>query len=187
MSSKPPRSAEIARLHVEVRGAVQGVGFRPAVWRHAVAAGVSPGSVIHHFDSMEGLRAACDEYVAATIRNYKRSAMSSGPNIDVLAALRDASMGPMVGYLAAVLADDEESRAQHRDERQRHEQHEPDQNYSHQDGVYLTRSDYQCCNASRVEQVRDCQRIQCHLHCIAAGSFFVMIIFSGTDQHVYSQ
>ena len=72
----------------------------------AVAAGVSPGSVIHHFDSMEGLRAACDEYVAATIRNYKRSAMSSGPSIDVLAALRDTSMGPMVGYLAAVLADD---------------------------------------------------------------------------------
>ena len=72
----------------------------------AVAADVSPGSVIHHFESMEGLRAACDEYVAATIRNYKRSAMSRGPTIDVLAALRDTSMGPLVGYLAAVLADD---------------------------------------------------------------------------------
>ena len=72
----------------------------------AVAADVSPGSVIHHFESMEGLRAACDEYVAATIRNYKRSAMSRGPTNDVLAALRDTSMGPLVGYLAAVLADD---------------------------------------------------------------------------------
>ena len=75
----------------------------------AVAADVSPGSVIHHFESMEGLRAACDEYVAATIRNYKRSAMTSGPSIDVLAALRDTSMGPLVGYMAAVLADDSQA------------------------------------------------------------------------------
>jgi AcrR family transcriptional regulator len=72
----------------------------------AEAAGVSPGSVIHHFGSMEGLRAACDEFVAATIRSYKRSAMTSGPGIDVLAALRDTNMGPLIGYLAAVLADD---------------------------------------------------------------------------------
>jgi AcrR family transcriptional regulator len=72
----------------------------------AESAGVSPGSVIHHFGSMEGLRAGCDEYVAATIRGYKRDAMTSGPSIDVLAALRDTSMGPLVGYLAAVLADD---------------------------------------------------------------------------------
>jgi len=72
----------------------------------AESAGVSPGSVIHHFDSMDGLRAGCDEYVAATIRGYKRDAMTSGPSIDVLAALRGTSMGPMIGYLAAVLADD---------------------------------------------------------------------------------
>ncbi len=72
----------------------------------AESAGVSPGSVIHHFGSMEGLRAGCDEYVAATIRGYKRDALTSGPTIDVLAALRDTSMGPLVGYLAAVLADD---------------------------------------------------------------------------------
>lgn len=72
----------------------------------AESAGVSPGSVIHHFDSMDGLRAGCDEYVAATIRGYKRDAMTSGPSIDVLAALRETSMGPLVGYLAAVLADD---------------------------------------------------------------------------------
>ena len=72
----------------------------------AETADVSAGSVIHHFGSMEGLRAACDEHVAATIRGYKHKAMASGPTIDVLAALGDTSMGPLLGYLAAVLADD---------------------------------------------------------------------------------
>ena len=63
--------------------------------RIATGAGVSPGLVIHHFG-----------YVAATIREYKREAISAGPNIDVLAALRGANAGPVMAYLAAVLVDD---------------------------------------------------------------------------------
>ncbi len=72
----------------------------------ATGAGVSPGLVIHHFGSMDGLRSECDRYVAATIRDYKRDAISAGPNIDVLAALRGAKAGPVMAYLAAVLVDD---------------------------------------------------------------------------------
>lgn len=72
----------------------------------AATAGVSPGLVIHHFGSMEGLRAACDEHVAATIREYKEKAFSRGPSLDVLAALRDSPSGPLMGYLAQVLAGD---------------------------------------------------------------------------------
>ena len=72
----------------------------------ATGAGVSPGLVIHHFGSMDGLRSECDRYVAATIREYKREAISAGPNIDVLAALRGANAGPVMAYLAAVLVDD---------------------------------------------------------------------------------
>jgi AcrR family transcriptional regulator len=72
----------------------------------ASVAGVSPGLVIHHFGSMEGLRSACDEYVAVTIREFKERAMSGGPSLDVLAALRDAPNGPLMGYLAQVLADE---------------------------------------------------------------------------------
>jgi len=72
----------------------------------ATSAGVSPGLVIHHFGSMDGLRFACDRHVAATIREYKRDAISAGPNIDVLAALRGANAGPVMAYLAAVLVDD---------------------------------------------------------------------------------
>ena len=72
----------------------------------AASAGVSPGLVIHHFGSMDGLRSECDRHVASTIREYKRDAISAGPDLDVLAALRGANAGPVMAYLAAVLVDD---------------------------------------------------------------------------------
>lgn len=72
----------------------------------AAAAGVSPGLVIHHFGSMDGLRAACDEHVVATIRDYKTGAMAEGPGLDILAALRHAPTESLMGYLATVLHDD---------------------------------------------------------------------------------
>lgn len=72
----------------------------------AETAGVSPGLVIHHFGSMDGLRTACDHYVASSIRRYKEEALADGPNLDVLAALRGVNAGSLVGYLAAVLNDD---------------------------------------------------------------------------------
>jgi AcrR family transcriptional regulator len=75
----------------------------------AAAAGVSPGLVIHHFESMEGLRSACDEYVVSVIRQQKTEAMSSGPNLDVLAALRNAEFDSLLGYLARVLVDDSDA------------------------------------------------------------------------------
>ncbi|MEN8234479.1 MAG: TetR family transcriptional regulator [Actinomycetota bacterium] len=72
----------------------------------AAEAGVSAGLVIHHFGSMEGLREACDHFVATTIRSYKEDAIAGGPNIDVLAALRNADVGPLAAYLAEVLNED---------------------------------------------------------------------------------
>lgn len=72
----------------------------------AEAAGVSPGLVIHHFGSMDGLRAACDEHIAAAIREQKSSALRSGPGLDVMALLRDARTARLVGYVAAVLVED---------------------------------------------------------------------------------
>jgi AcrR family transcriptional regulator len=75
----------------------------------AAVAGVSPGLVIHHFDSMDGLRHACDEYVVSIIREQKKKAMSSGPNLDVLAALRDAEFDSLLAYLARVLVDDSDA------------------------------------------------------------------------------
>lgn len=74
--------------------------------RVADAAGVSPGSVIHHFGSMDGLREACDEHVVALIREQKTDALSAGPSLDIVSALRGARVGPLTAYLAAVLGED---------------------------------------------------------------------------------
>lgn len=73
--------------------------------RIAEAADVSPGLLMHHFGSMEGLRTACDEHVAAVIREHKQAAMSVGPGLDPLAALRESRTGPLVAYLARRLTD----------------------------------------------------------------------------------
>ncbi|MDH3307389.1 MAG: TetR/AcrR family transcriptional regulator [Acidimicrobiia bacterium] len=85
--------------------AEQGVA-RTTARKVAAAAGVSAGLVIHHFGSMDGLRAACDEHIAAVIRHQKEEAMTAGPTFDVLAALREGDTGPMAAYLARILVDD---------------------------------------------------------------------------------
>lgn len=55
-------------------------GFTVSVRAIATAAGVSPGLVIHHFGSKEGLRKACDAYVAETVRaNKSESIQTSDP------------------------------------------------------------------------------------------------------------
>lgn len=72
----------------------------------AADAGVSPALVIHHFGSMDGLRQACDEYVASVIREHKHQAMAEGAALDVLAAMRRARQDvPLMRYLARSLAD----------------------------------------------------------------------------------
>lgn len=71
----------------------------------AEAADVSPALVIHHFGSMDALRAACDEYVTDVIRRQKSEALSSGPSLDILQALRGTEFGPLLAYVARVLTD----------------------------------------------------------------------------------
>ncbi len=72
----------------------------------AAKAEVSPALVIHHFGSKEELRVACDQHVAAILRELKSEAMASGTNFDPLNALRQQSVGPPAGrYLARTLVD----------------------------------------------------------------------------------
>lgn len=68
----------------------------------AADAGVSPGLVLHHFGSKEGLRQACDEYVLDGIR--------SGGDADV-AALGDMlnAATPVRRYLGRALLDGTDS------------------------------------------------------------------------------
>lgn len=72
----------------------------------AADAGVSTPLVIHHFGSKDGLRAACDEYVAAVIKEQKTEAMAAGTNLDPFQAIRQAYEGrPVIRYLATTIAD----------------------------------------------------------------------------------
>ena len=71
----------------------------------AAEAGVSAGLVMHHFGSMEGLRAACDQHVTAMIRELKGGAMAAGSGFDPLAAFRSAAGGPPLARSAENLAE----------------------------------------------------------------------------------
>lgn len=93
------RDAAIARIGAE--------GFAATSVRAVAAdAGVSPALVLHHFGSKDGLRAACDEHVLATIRDGKSATMAGGPGLDTLAALRRLDEAtPVLRYLARVLVE----------------------------------------------------------------------------------
>jgi AcrR family transcriptional regulator len=73
-----------------------GVGLRSI----AETAGVSAALVIHHFGSKDGLRKACDDYIAEEIRSTKSEAMNSsdpGTWFAQLAAIDEYA--PMMAYL----------------------------------------------------------------------------------------
>jgi AcrR family transcriptional regulator len=75
-------------------------GFGVGVRAIADAAGVSAGLVIHHFGSKEGLRKACDDYVAEEIRSSKSEAMKSNDPATWFAQMAEIeSYAPMMAYL----------------------------------------------------------------------------------------
>ncbi|MGJ0119719.1 TetR family transcriptional regulator [Williamsia sp. MIQD14] len=83
-------------------------GFVASVRTIAEEAGVSPGLVIHHFGSKEGLRAECDAHVADVTRERNRAALADAERGatavgDQLAGLADA--GPSLMYLVRSVAD----------------------------------------------------------------------------------
>ena len=72
----------------------------------AAAAGVSPSHVIHYFGSKEGLRIACDDLVAAKLREQQAEVAGAGIELDPLGALRRSRQGlPILAYLARSLVE----------------------------------------------------------------------------------
>lgn len=72
----------------------------------AAVANVSPGLVIHHFGSMEGLRSECDEYVASVVREQKKKTIQAGGSFDIVSAIRNSELTFVSEYLARALTDD---------------------------------------------------------------------------------
>ncbi|MUM16594.1 helix-turn-helix transcriptional regulator [Mycobacterium sp. CBMA271] len=75
-------------------------GFGASVRAIADAAGVSPGLVIHHYGSKDGLREAVDQYLLEYIRSEKsRTITSNDPRVWLDALDEIESFAPMVRYL----------------------------------------------------------------------------------------
>lgn len=73
-----------------------GVGLRTI----ADAAGVSAALVIHHFGSKDGLRKACDDYIAEEIRTSKSEALKSRDPATWFAQMAEIeSYAPLMAYL----------------------------------------------------------------------------------------
>jgi len=75
-------------------------GFNVGLRSIAEAAGVSAALVIHHFGSKEGLRKACDEYIAEEIRSGKSASLQTKDPADWFAQMAEIeSYAPMMAYL----------------------------------------------------------------------------------------
>ena len=75
-------------------------GFGIGIRAIAKSAGVSPGLVIHHFGSKDGLRKACDDYVAETIRATKSESLQTSDPAAWFGQMAEIeSFAPMMAYL----------------------------------------------------------------------------------------
>lgn len=104
VSRKPGTGDQVdLTARARVRGAAIDLfgrhGFGTSVRAIATEAGVSPGLILHHFTSKEGLRQACDEHVLRMIREYKEKGIQSGSVEQMLMAMASLEeTAPLVGY-----------------------------------------------------------------------------------------
>src|ERR1700757_2405696 len=98
------RSADDLTAAARIRdAAIEGFGargFGVGLRSIAEAAGVSAALVIHHFGSKDGLRKACDDYIAEEIRSGKSEAMLTTDPATWFAQLAEIeSYAPLMAYL----------------------------------------------------------------------------------------
>jgi AcrR family transcriptional regulator len=75
-------------------------GFGIGIRAIAKSAAVSPGLVIHHFGSKDGLRKACDDYVAEMIRTTKSESLQTSDPAAWFGQMAEIeSFAPMMAYL----------------------------------------------------------------------------------------
>lgn len=75
-------------------------GFNVGLRSIAEAAGVSAALVIHHFGSKDGLRKACDDYIAEEIRTGKSASMQANSPAEWFRLMAEIeSYAPMMAYL----------------------------------------------------------------------------------------
>ncbi|MFB1297701.1 TetR family transcriptional regulator [Mycobacterium sp. pW049] len=79
-------------------------GFAVSVRTIATAAGVSPGLVIHHFGSKDGLRKACDDHVIETVYASKSESIQTSDPATWLAQMAEIEeYAPLMAYLVRSL------------------------------------------------------------------------------------
>ncbi|MDT5001629.1 MAG: hypothetical protein QOK12_3734 [Mycobacterium sp.] len=79
-------------------------GFTVGLRTIAEAAGVSAALVIHHFGSKDGLRKACDDYVAEQVRDAKSESIRTTDPAAWFAQMAEIeSYAPMMAYLVRSL------------------------------------------------------------------------------------
>ena len=75
-------------------------GFNVGLRSIAEAAGVSAALVIHHFGSKDGLRKACDDYIAEEIRTGKSASMQTNDPAEWFRQMAEIeSYAPLMAYL----------------------------------------------------------------------------------------
>ena len=70
----------------------------------AAEAGVSPALVIHHFESKDGLRRACNDFVVAEFLGHKDELLHENTSDAIVRWFADAdAFGSLIDYLARIL------------------------------------------------------------------------------------